>query len=215
MKSLVRTTLIAVRHGETEWNASGRAQGHLNSPLTANGRRQAELLAKGLIGRGIEVIVSSDLGRAVETCEPIAKTLGLPFRTDPGLRERHLGHYQGLTRKEFAEKHPQAFATYTGDCPETPIPGGGESRMQHLQRCVALVSQQMAQEPDKTVLFVCHGGVLDCFFYHSLSMKPRPKRPFSILNASINTFEVTSQAWKLITWGDVAHLKLLSALDET
>ncbi len=207
------TTLYAVRHGETEWNLAGRAQGHLNSPLTETGRAQAELLAEGLVGKGIEAIVTSDLGRAVDTCRAIAQKLGLDFETDPGLRERHLGVFQGLTFPEFSEQHPEAFAIYKDPEQDVAVPGG-ESRQEHLERCVQAVEQFIARHRGKTVLVVGHGGVLDCFLYHTLGLKPGPVRRHSIMNASLNRFEVTDDFWKLVTWGDVAHLQTVRTLDE-
>ncbi|NLE01703.1 MAG: histidine phosphatase family protein [Fibrobacter sp.] len=101
MEQELFTNLYSVRHGETEWNRAGIQQGHLNSPLTANGIKQARSLAKGLSGRGIEVIISSDLGRASQTADIIAKDLNLPLNTDNRLRERNLGILQGMTIEEF------------------------------------------------------------------------------------------------------------------
>jgi probable phosphoglycerate mutase len=86
------TTLVfAVRHGETEWNLTGRQQGHLDSRLTERGVQQAHALARGLAGRGIEFVFSSDLGRASATADIIGARLGLPVQTDERLRERHVG----------------------------------------------------------------------------------------------------------------------------
>ena len=62
MRELDPTILFVVRHGETEWNLTGKQQGHLDSPLTDRGMRQARALAEGLAGRGIGLIYSSDLG---------------------------------------------------------------------------------------------------------------------------------------------------------
>lgn len=211
--SLPTTSVYAVRHGETEWNLAGRAQGHLDSPLTETGRAQAELLAEGLTGKGIEVIVTSDLGRAVDTCRAIAEKLGLDFATDPGLRERHLGSMQGLTHAEFAEQHPEAFAVYQDPTRDVAIPGG-ESRQEHLERSVRAAEKFIAHHRGRTVLFVCHGGVLDCFLYHTFGLKPGSVRSHSIMNASVNRFEVTGNTWKLITWGDVSHLRAVRALDD-
>ena len=95
------TIVFVVRHGETEWNLIGKQQGHLDSPLTETGVRQARRLADGLVGRGIDSIFASDLGRAAETAKIISSKLRISIKTDLRLRERHLGLMQGLTKDEF------------------------------------------------------------------------------------------------------------------
>jgi broad specificity phosphatase PhoE len=89
------TTLLLVRHGETDWNAEGRLQGHTDMPLNDLGRRQARALADELAGDGIEAVYSSDLARASETAEIVAERLGLPVGLDPDLREKDWGTWEG------------------------------------------------------------------------------------------------------------------------
>lgn len=101
------TTLFAVRHGETEWNRLGKQQGHLDTPLTDLGLRQARALAEGLAGQGIEAIYSSDLGRAMQTAQTIGERLGLAVVADVGLR--------GAPPRHYARPHP-------GRVPR-PVPG--------------------------------------------------------------------------------------------
>ena len=91
------TRVLAVRHGETSWNIAGRMQGHLDSDLDASGRAQADALGRRLAGQTIHHLYASDLGRAVETAQRIAVSTGHRFALEPGLRERHLGLFQGLT----------------------------------------------------------------------------------------------------------------------
>lgn len=83
--------LIAVRHAETEWNVAGREMGQLDSPLTAQGRLQAQAVARRLAGMHFDELYTSDLGRAIETAAWITHTCGKPARIDAGLRERHMG----------------------------------------------------------------------------------------------------------------------------
>ena len=93
-------TLLLVRHGETDWNAEGRLQGHTDRPLNDYGRTQARRLAEQLHGDGIAAIYASDLVRARETAEILSERLGLPVLLDADLRERNWGSWEGLTPDE-------------------------------------------------------------------------------------------------------------------
>ena len=99
-----------VRHGETDWNKTGRTQGHLDVPLNATGRRQAELLAKGLDGVEFAGIYSSDLARTYESAQLITAGRDLEIATDPDLREFAYGTWEGLTMAEIEARHPGALA---------------------------------------------------------------------------------------------------------
>ena len=127
----MNTNLFAVRHGETQWNVIGKQQGHLNSPLTDTGIKQAQGLAEGLSEKNIDVIYSSDLGRALQTTEIIATTLRLEIHQDPRLRERHLGSMQGLTPKEFAHQFSQDAAQFDSGDPDAAL------RFNALSLCAA------------------------------------------------------------------------------
>lgn len=209
-----KTTLVyAVRHGETEWNLAGKQQGRLDSPLTAAGLKQARALAAGLEGKGIEVMYSSDLGRATHTAETIAERLQLSVHAEPGLRERHLGSMQGLTKAEFREQFPKEWAAFdTGD-PEYVLPGG-ESARQRFERCVTCASGLAARHPGQTILLVAHGGVLNSLFHHTLAIPLTEPRRFSLFNASISRFSVCDGTWRLDTWGDTSHLGEMRTLDD-
>src|SRR5688572_10047107 len=98
------TEIILVRHGETAWNAEGRIQGHLNTPLNEVGVTQAAALGTRFKSEPIEAIYSSDLDRANRTAGPIGAHDGRRIELDARLRERHLGVLQGLTREEAMEQ---------------------------------------------------------------------------------------------------------------
>jgi broad specificity phosphatase PhoE len=137
------TTLLLVRHGETDWNAESRLQGHTDRPLNDLGRRQAAQLAEALAGDGVAAIWSSDLARARETAEIVGARLGLSVQLDPDLREKNWGTWEGLTPPEREEV---AFE--------------GESTEAHRERTLAALRRIGARHPDETVLVVTHGGSL-------------------------------------------------------
>jgi probable phosphoglycerate mutase len=207
------TLVFAVRHGETEWNLVGRQQGHLDSPLTERGARQAEALAEGLVDRGIELLFSSDLGRALSTAQVIGTRLGLPVQTDARLRERHLGSLQGLTKTEWRELHHDEWNAFESGDPEYCFPGG-ESALQRYERTVKCVEELARLHVRKTLLIVAHGGVLSGMFYRASRIPLSQPRCFSLFNAAINSFSVNGSSWRLDTWGDTSHLKGMQTLDD-
>jgi len=137
------TTLLLVRHGETDWNAEGRVQGHTDRPLNDFGRRQAKELADRLAGEGADAIYTSDLVRAKETADIVAERLGLTVVVDPGLREKDWGTWEGLTGDERIH-----------------VEFEGESVEDHRDRVMAAVRRIVARHPDQRVVVVTHGGSL-------------------------------------------------------
>src|SRR5512143_2700333 len=125
--------IIAIRHGETEWNALGREQGQLDSPLTALGVEQAEAIARRLRRQAFSALYSSDLGRALQTAEIVARATGASIEVDPGLRERHTGIFQGMTKEQMAALYPVEYAAYRSDPYSYQVPGG-ESGRQRRER---------------------------------------------------------------------------------
>jgi probable phosphoglycerate mutase len=118
------TRVIAVRHGETVWNAEMRMQGQLDTALSARGRWQAARAAEALMGEGIEAIFASDLARAFDTATAIAGALGLPVSTDTGLRERSFGIFQGFTYAEIDARWPAEAARWRRHDPDFGPDGG-------------------------------------------------------------------------------------------
>jgi broad specificity phosphatase PhoE len=136
------TTLLLVRHGETDWNADGRLQGQTDRPLSDFGRSQAQRLAGELESEEIEGIYSSDLSRARETAEIVGQRLGLPVALDPELREKDWGTWEGLTA---VERDRVEFV--------------GESTEAHQERMLRALRWISDRHPGSgCVLVVTHGG---------------------------------------------------------
>jgi broad specificity phosphatase PhoE len=159
-----RRTIYLARHGETAWNRAGRWQGHTDVELNDEGRLQAHALGRDLIARGIMQAHASDLARARETGEIIASLMGLPpVTTDPGLRERGFGVFEGLTREESELRFPAEWLRYKAG--EGDSPPGGEpreqvvARMQAAVRAVAATLRE-AHPMDGAALAVSHGGAI-------------------------------------------------------
>jgi probable phosphoglycerate mutase len=206
-----KTIVYIIRHGETQWNKIGKQQGHLNSNLTENGIKQARAIS-GYLDNNFNVIISSDLGRAVQTAKIIAGSLGAPVVYDSGLRERNLGIMQGLTTLEFAELYPQEYKKSELADPDYIIPEG-ESAGQRYTRVIATLDKIAKEHEKQKLLIVTHGGVLDSLFRYTLFIPLSVKRTFSLINGSINIFSYTTE-WSLEMWGYTGHLKGLAALDD-
>src|SRR5204863_7927182 len=154
--SLVRlvTTLLLVRHGETDWNREGRWQGHSDTPLNEAGRAQARDLAAQL--PDVDVVYSSDLARARETAEILAEALGLEVRLDPRLRERGFGAWEGKTSAEIEAAFGDEHARWMGG--EAPGAADAEPFDEFGARGQEFVTDVLARHADETVLIVAHGG---------------------------------------------------------
>ncbi|WP_338867382.1 histidine phosphatase family protein [Myxococcus stipitatus] len=208
----MKTELILLRHGETEWNALGLLQGHLDSPLSTEGLRQADALAARLSTLSFSALYSSDLGRALETARRIATRTGHEVHPDARLRERGLGLLEGLTREEARQRHPEIFGEYATNAPDYVVPGG-ESSAQRLSHAVQCLGDVGKRHPGERVVVVTHGGVLSSFFRHSLGIPPNTPRAFSVRNACWNQFDYHQGAFTLVTWGDLTHLRATSRDD--
>ncbi|MFT4258644.1 histidine phosphatase family protein [Microbacterium sp.] len=120
----VPARLFLARHGQTVWNLEHRLQGQLDSPLTAEGIRQAEAVAEKLAGAAILTICSSPLGRALRTALIIAERLGAELIEVPDLAEVHHGDLAGLTWDEIDERHPGARQERAANRYGWAFPGG-------------------------------------------------------------------------------------------
>ncbi len=149
------TTIYAVRHGETPWNVEGRYQGQLDPPLNERGHQQAEATARALASLGIEAIYSSDLKRAAQTAEALARLTGLPIVFDPRLREIHQGEWQGVLVEEIQRRWPEVFEGWRRD-PWHYRPPGGETLQALRERVLAAIWDIVRRHPEGTVAVFTH-----------------------------------------------------------
>lgn len=208
------TRILLIRHGETAWNVERRVQGHLDIPLNGEGERQARLLGAALADEPIDVIVSSDLGRALQTAEAVAATRGMAITLDPQLRERSYGGFEGLLHSEIAARFPAEFAAWEARDVDAPLPPGrhpGETFRQFYRRATGAILAHAAAHPGKTVALVCHGGVLECAYRLANNLPLETPRDFKVYNASVNRFIYQPDGegghLELQSWGEVAHLR--------
>ncbi len=152
--------LYLVRHGETEWNAQGRLQGHVDVGLSENGQRQAQAVAQRLSGVTFDAAYSSDLSRTSETARIIlAQRREVKLTATSQLRERHYGVFEGLTVAERQARYPDMFAaSLSNDLDFAPT--DGETMSQVGARMAAFVAELRERHLEETVLIAGHGGAL-------------------------------------------------------
>ena len=216
------TTILLIRHGETAFNAERRLQGHLDIALNPEGERQAAALGQALADEAIDLIVSSDLGRARQTAEAIARARGQQGEqqqdvlTDRHLRERCYGGFEGLLYSEIAARFPLQFAAWQARNIDAELPPGercGETFRQFFDRALTAILGHAAQHPGKTLALVAHGGVLECAYRAALGLPLETPRDFKVHNASVNRFVAEAGRLRLVSWGEVGHLRQ-GALDD-
>ena len=206
------TNLVLIRHGETEWNRTGRYQGHADSPLTPKGMAQARAVAQVLDAETFTAFYSSDLGRAKHTATIIADKLGRRFLTDSRLREQHYGLLQGCDGRAARMVDPGFFESLArGDADYAPK--GGESRRQRHQRAITALTEIAEQHPGGKVLIITHGGIVDSLFRETLGIPFESPRKYSLYNTAINRFSFCNGTWTLRLWGEISHLADAGATD--
>ncbi|MCC5871989.1 MAG: histidine phosphatase family protein [Gammaproteobacteria bacterium] len=150
--------LIFIRHGETEWNVSGRLQGRADSPLTDVGRRQVRAHLSWLLELRPELIVTSPLGRTQATAKILADALGLEVEIDPRLAERSMGRFEGFTLDEVTATDPEESDRRIQD------PWGyraplGENYDDMVERVTPLVDR-LVDHPARRIVVVSHGTLV-------------------------------------------------------
>lgn len=207
------TELILIRHGETDWNVEHRIQGHTDVPLNEAGLTQADAIGERFVDERIDILLSSDLGRAMQTANPIAKACGLPVVRDARLRERHLGVLQGKTIDEARELAPRAYEIFRSRMTDTDLEGG-ESLAEFAQRVTETLMELARIHRNKRIVAVTHGGVVDIAYRLANNTPLDAPRLFAIHNASVNTLRATASGFELVSWSDISHLADQSAMDE-
>jgi 2,3-bisphosphoglycerate-dependent phosphoglycerate mutase len=205
------TRIFALRHGETAWNVDTRIQGQLDVPLNETGRWQAERLAQALADEQLAAVYASDLSRAHETALAVGRVAGVPVLSEPGLRERGFGRFEGHTFAEIEQRWPQESLRWRRREPDFG-PGGGETLRGFYARCIGAASRIAAAHPGQAIALVAHGGVMDCLYRAALHIELQAPRTWQLGNASINRLLYTEAGFGMVGWSDTLHLE--ASLDE-
>ena len=179
------TRILLIRHGQSEGNAERRFGGHTPTPLSALGRRQAEATARALAAaESVTAIYSSDLLRAVETAAPLARALRLEINESDAFRERSVGHMEGLTFEEAAQKFPDEYAALLHRDFDHVL-SGGESYRQLLDRAARELDRAVAAHSGGTVAVFSHTGTICILVLHLMGALDAPTlRPVWLATAN-------------------------------
>lgn len=200
MKATMPTTLVLVRHGETDWNVERRFQGSSDIPLNDNGRSQAQKLAQHLANEKFDAVYSSDLSRAAETAQTITQQTIVP---DVRLREIGFGVFEGFTFAEIEQKYPEQWDLWRKR--EAPPPQGEDISFV-ADRVRRFFDEVMVKHADQRVLVVSHGGIIGLLTCQLLDHPPKKVWQFRFDNTSVTEFGFFPQGTVLLRLNDVCHL---------
>jgi 2,3-bisphosphoglycerate-dependent phosphoglycerate mutase len=210
------TKLFLIRHGQSAGNAEGRFGGHSATPLSDLGCEQARLAAAALAKENINAIYSSDLLRAVQTAEPLARMLGIEIVTSTALRERNVGVLEGLTFDESKAAHPDDYYALVNRNIHHVITEG-ESYRHLLNRITAELRDILRQHRGERIAIFTHTGALCFMTLHLLGAIHRNTKqtPWIITSTcGINRFEVRGpRNIRVLALIDTPHLALITGND--
>lgn len=206
---MTATRLYLIRHGQSAGNAEGRFGGHSATPLSALGFEQARLTALALSKENISAIYSSDLLRAVQTAEPLAKALDLDIVTNPAFRERNVGVLEGLTFDESKEAYPDDYYALVNRKVHHVITHG-ESYRDLLIRITGELREIIRRHRGQRVAIFTHTGALCFMTLHLLGAIHRHTKqtPWIVTsNCGINRFEIRGpRNVRVLALNDTRHL---------
>src|SRR5689334_3403829 len=203
------TYVLLIRHGQSEGNAERRFGGHTATPLSPRGRRQAQATARALKEEQLSAIYTSDLARAVETAEPLARLTGLPINPTSAFRERSVGVMEGLTFEDAAQQHPEQYAALLQRDFEHVLTGG-ESYRQLLDRARQKLDDIIEEHRGGRIAVFSHTGTICILALHLMGALDAPElKPvwISSANCGITKFELRDDGFvRVLVVNDTSHL---------
>ncbi len=195
------------RHGETTWNAVGRYQGRLDTPLSALGQAQAQALGSALGGKGIERIISSPLARCIDTATPLSLLTGIRIEREPLLLEIAHGTWEGRYRDEIAASEPDLYRRWREDPPTVRFEGGESLRdvYERWRQFVGTVSVK------SDTLLITHDVVVRIALLERTGRDLHQLRAVQARNACYAQFDAGDGKWRLQHECVCGHLGNLAA----
>jgi broad specificity phosphatase PhoE len=183
------STILLIRHGETDWNIEGRYQGQADPPLNSKGIEQAQVLSQELSRSSIDIIYTSPLTRTRETADIVAGNLGVQIIDEPRLMEIHQGDWQTRLRSEIEELYPYLFAAWE-TTPWDVSPPGGENLLDVQKRVYDAVDNIVSREPGRKIGLVTHRIPIALIKVRYQGMDPEIVRTLHLPNAYWEEIEI-------------------------
>jgi len=181
--------LHVTRHGETDYNVSGRYAGSMDVSLNETGFAQAKELAKYLTGIKFDAVVSSSMLRARQTADIVCASLNIQYSTCDGFVERNIGVYEGLTRDEARKRYPELWNRQCTSKPDD-TPDGGETLRQACSRIDSGMIHLRQEYKNKTVLLICHAFVARAINRYCRNLSFDEMSVFVLNNCEVVTYEL-------------------------
>ena len=198
--------IFLVRHGQTHWNLSFRYQGHADIDLTEKGLLQAEALSVALKQQKIAAVYTSDLKRAINTGQIIAKPHDLSPQILPAFKEISFGLWEGMTYNEINKKWPGCFQKFTMDAEAICIPDG-ESFFDVQQRTMPALRNLINKHKNEDIVIVSHGAAIRTILAGVLHMPLKYVWSIKQDNTALNIIEHYEDHVILTLMNDTHHLE--------
>ena len=200
------TTVLLVRHGETDWNRRKIFRGVYDIPLNANGRAQARMAAGALTGRTIDAAYTSPLSRAAETAQIVLASHGVEAAVEQTLKDFDYGQWTGKEDAEVAKTWPAEHAQWLA-APHAAHPPDGDTLAAVSDRAFAAVERIAQQHDGQTVALFAHRVVNKLLVLRMLSLD-LPRFPFIRQdNCCITEFQRTAAGYVAIVINDTTHIR--------
>ena len=201
------TSIVLIRHGQTEHNNAGLVAGWTDSPLSDVGRIQARYMATHVAASyPCVALYASPLQRALDTARALAATTGLTPTLEPDLREQHFGEMEGLTNEQIRVLHPAvASRAMVVDDVSFTWPGG-EQRAAFFARTRRALDRIIEAHPGQTVAVVTHGGVIGALVADVEEGKPWLWRRYLVLNCAVTVLHDQAGKRSLGIYDDTSFL---------
>lgn len=198
-------TYYIVRHGQTEWNILGKTQGHGNSQLTEKGILQAKELSVGMEKYHIDMIFSSDLGRAVQTAEIVGEKFGIKVQQTEALREMGFGEWEGKLIPEITEKYSDIYKTWRNEPHLAKIPGG--ETLDTIKKRLEIFIEELNEKYDnKNILLVSHSVTVRVFLLLMLDSDMKNIYRIKQDNTALNIVEWRNYGPVVTKMNDTSHI---------
>jgi broad specificity phosphatase PhoE len=198
--------IYLVRHGQTDGNLQGFYQSRIDSPLNRNGKIQVLKLAERLKNTDFQIVLSSDLSRALQTAEILLDGRNIPLRMDPGLSELNLGMLDGMLVSDMEKEYPDFVRKWRSKPSGIRWPGG-ESLSALQKRAWKVVSESLLLCPEGRILVVSHAFTLISIICKFLRISLNSFRIFRLSEASLTVITKQPSGFQISVMNDTSHMQ--------